>query len=565
MNFFLQQLEHFIDESLLIQGEDLFAQLGVISMREIESHLWSFKVVEDELERYEVEIQITPSKVKAYSCDCETYKAKGNCKHIIASLLALRREKNEQKKKKIQKKKVDQPTKKISTQQILDQLSKEELAEVIKEFCRQNRAFALSFKARYAYKVPLFDSQDTYLQLLESTIQMARRPDRTFNKRGAGQIGKILDEMLDQMQIHLIQHLYAEVFALAQSILIKIPSLFGKIAGEEALLLPQLKANFNILTELIESPIPPALKEKIWEFLFEEFQKIVYRNHQLDGLFHPLFIRLVEDKDQQEQLLDLSESLLIQCREEAKPIAQGLYFHFVIWQKRHGPNTVKQFIDHLIEDPAELHQLIQFCIKEPAAYDKAEQFAQIAASLASSEKEKEECQAYLLKLAELQQQQDKAMQLAEELFFQTKDLVYFRKIKKAAKTDWPDYLQKMLAKIAEQPDEGAFDQVLPQLYGEEQLLDELLAFITKKPSLNLLLNFDSFLLPAYQKQLRPIYLAEVQQYLTLHLGRITSNKIRTIIQHLHGLGAHTIGNELVEIIRKEYAERSSLMEELSLF
>ncbi|MBX2871009.1 MAG: hypothetical protein KTR30_02890, partial [Saprospiraceae bacterium] len=311
MNFFLQHIERHVDESLLIQGEELYIRDGVLAMEEIEQHLWSFKVIEDDDARYEVEIQITPSKVKAYTCDCAQFQAEKNCPHIVASLLALRRRKSDEKKQKRKnKQQQSQSSRKLSIQQILDQLEREELIHIIKDFTRQNRAFALSLKARFAYKVPSVDSQKAYLQLVNSVIQMARRPDRTFNKRGAASIAKILEEMLEQMHLHLVQQQYAEVFILAQSILLKVPPILGKVQSDEALLNPPLEKVLKLLLQLIQASIPPALRERIWEFLIEEYVKIAYRNHGLDAYFHPILIRLAKEDEQEVLLLETSELML---------------------------------------------------------------------------------------------------------------------------------------------------------------------------------------------------------------------------------------------------------------
>lgn len=564
MNFFLQQIERHIDESLLIQGEDILAKDGILSLEEIESHLWAFKVIEEGDAKFEVEIQITPSKIKAFTCDCDIFKAQKNCPHIVASLLALRRRKNEEKKAKRTAKQSAKPSKKLSIQQVLDQLSKEELIEVIKDFTRQNRTFALSLKARYAYKVPSVDSQKAYLQLMNAVLQMARRPDRSFNKRGAGNIAKIMEEMVGQMQIHLLQQHYAEVFALGQSILIKIPPILGKILSEEEILQAPLENTFKVLGQLIEAPIPPALKDRIWDFCLEEVQKIAYRNHQLDHLFHPLLIKLIEDDQQQDLLLEISSRILDQYRQEEKALPQALYFHYSVWERKYGKKMIQQYIAHSVEGEAELEVLINYVIKQQD-YKKAEQFARTAIKLAKSAAEKVIYKTQLLRLAELQKNRTKSIKLAEELFLQSKEIRYFRKIKQAAAEEWPEVLQKLLLKLKKLEDNPKLNALLPQIFGEEQLIEQLLDFIKRYPSIDLLLNFDKFLLPDYQKELQPIYVAEVQNYLNAHLGRITSTKIRAIIQHLHRLGAHRIGNELVQIIRKDYAERPSLMEELSLF
>lgn len=564
MNFFLQHIERQLDESLLIQGEELYIQDGVLTMEEIEQHLWAFKVVEDNDERFEVEIQITPSKVKAFSCDCATFAKQKNCPHIVAALLALRRRKNEQKKQKRKRKQQSTSNKKLSIQQILDQLDREELVSIIKDFTRQNRALALSLKARFAYKVPSVDSQKAYLQLVNSVIQMARRPDRTFNKRGAGSILKILEEMLDQMHLHLVQQQYAEVFVLAQSILLKIPPILGKIQSDEALLNPPLEKVFKLLLQLIQARIPPALRDRIWEFLMEEFPKIAYRNHDLDIWFHPILIRLTDEPEQEVQLLEASELMLEQYRLEERPLSQALYFHYLLWEKKYGKKAGQRFLEHMAENQREQADLIYYCIKQKD-YKRATQFAKTSLKIASSPSEKVRAKTFLLKVAELQKDDKKTIKLAKDLFLASKDLSYFRKTRQAAGEEWPNIREEIIKQLEKQLSQPDTQTLLPKIFGEEELHDELLSFITKHPSLDLLINFDKYLLPEHEKRLKPIYVAEVQLYLDAHLGRISSTKIRSIIQHLHSLGAHGIGNELVQVIRKDYAERPSLMEELSLF
>ena len=565
MNFFLQHIERHVDESLLVQGEELYIKDGVLAMEEIEQHLWSFKVIEEEDARYEVEIQITPSKVKAYTCDCATFQTDKNCPHIVAALLALRRRKSEEKKQKRKKKQQQsQSSRKLSIQQILDQLEREDLIHIIKDFTRQNRAFALSLKARYAYKVPSVDSQKAYLQLVNSVIQMARRPDRTFNKRGAASIAKILEEMLEQMHLHLVQHQYAEVFILAQSILLKVPPILSKIQSDEALLNPALEKVLKLLLQLIQASIPPALRERIWEFLIEEYTKIAYRNHGLDVFFHPILIRLATEDEQSMLLLETSELMLDHYRTEDRPLAQALYFHYLLWEKKYSKKAIPRFFTHILQKSSEHSELIHYCLRQKD-YKRAEQFAKASLKVADSVAEKIKGKTFLLRLAELQEDQKKTIKLAQDLFLTSKDLSYFRKIKKAAGEEWLTIRAQVIQKLEKQLGQSDHQKLLPQIYGEEGMYDELLKHITEHPSLDVLVNFDRYLLPEYEKKLKSIYVAEVQLYLNAHLGRISSTKIRSIIQHLHSLGAHSIGNELVQIIRKDYAERPSLMDELSLF
>ena len=71
MNFPLQNLELHIEENALIEGEKLFESGEIGQLLEVERHLWIGHVA-----GYEAEVQISPSKVVAASCDCAVFAEK---------------------------------------------------------------------------------------------------------------------------------------------------------------------------------------------------------------------------------------------------------------------------------------------------------------------------------------------------------------------------------------------------------------------------------------------------------------------------------------------------------
>ena len=87
--FKLQELEEQFAEAFWLDGEDLQLAGSVRELTEVERHLWTSKVQTGQ-SKHEVEIQITPSKVKSFSCECSNFMEKGNCAHIVATLIELR-------------------------------------------------------------------------------------------------------------------------------------------------------------------------------------------------------------------------------------------------------------------------------------------------------------------------------------------------------------------------------------------------------------------------------------------------------------------------------------------
>ncbi|MEL6943545.1 MAG: SWIM zinc finger family protein, partial [Bacteroidota bacterium] len=84
MSFSLDVLEQNVDEIALVQGEELFEQNAVESLQMVEKNLWIAKVT-----NLEVELKASSRKVEAVTCECEQYRQKGICGHIVAALLAL--------------------------------------------------------------------------------------------------------------------------------------------------------------------------------------------------------------------------------------------------------------------------------------------------------------------------------------------------------------------------------------------------------------------------------------------------------------------------------------------
>ena len=58
----------------------------VTSLFQSERNIWVAKV-----DDFEVEMQISPSKVKACSCECNVFLNEKMCGHVAAGLLALRK------------------------------------------------------------------------------------------------------------------------------------------------------------------------------------------------------------------------------------------------------------------------------------------------------------------------------------------------------------------------------------------------------------------------------------------------------------------------------------------
>ncbi|RMF29260.1 MAG: SWIM zinc finger family protein, partial [Bacteroidetes bacterium] len=177
MNFPLKNLELHLPEECLVLAERLVEEHGVEELRETEKHLWVGWVA-----GLEVEVQVSPSKVLAASCECEEFQGQGMCPHVGAVLFALRREQQQRKERKRTRK---PPTRRLTVNAVIEQAPPEELLAFVRQYAKTNRAFALALKARFAGAVSTPDEREKYSRLLETALQGHRDEKDNITFRGA--------------------------------------------------------------------------------------------------------------------------------------------------------------------------------------------------------------------------------------------------------------------------------------------------------------------------------------------------------------------------------------------
>lgn len=169
MNIKLESFESHFNEELLLQGDLLYEHKQILSLKELEKHLWIAKV--NDGKEYEVEVLISPSKIKKYSCDCKFFLSNKKCEHIVAGLFALRKKKRSEKENKVEKVRVRSFPQKVRTKDLLPLVTEQELKVFLQNYLPKDKKLSLSFKARFAQKIEIQDGKNKYLQILDELIK----------------------------------------------------------------------------------------------------------------------------------------------------------------------------------------------------------------------------------------------------------------------------------------------------------------------------------------------------------------------------------------------------------
>jgi hypothetical protein len=559
MNFPLKNLEQHLPETSLVVGEQLYEQGFVGELKELERNLWVAKVVDKE-----VEIQISPTKVKACTCECSIFKEKKLCEHIGAMLLALRKEKERQKKANPPKVKKKSAPKRLTVAAILDNAPPGQVYSFLKAYAKANRQFSLALKARFAGVVPMDNIHEKYRQLLEASIKGNRLTNGTISYRGWQQLVKLCKELMGQTDDAIALENYLEGAMILQSIIEKITPVIGKSKGDETILQQYVEVAFLKIEELLKAQPAPDLREIIWEFCLQESTKATYRAHGVAAHFFELMHLISDDNEKVETLLESIDNELIKKTLTENYRANLLILKFNLLNK----SDVKTAIDSFISDNIATPNFLVFVIKkslENGEIKRAKTLAQKGLKQKFSTLINIQIEYFLLEIALAEKNQKKIVHYAYRQFLAKKDFQFYKILKENYTEDWSEMVEQIFTEIAKMPFSMLKRDVQAHIYVEEKRWGDLLEYITNFKSINLLQRYDKLLLTDFRKEIKDLYLVFIKSYLTNHLGRKPAVKTREILLHLFDIGEAKLASKIVRQLRKDFAERGALLEELKVF
>ncbi len=563
MNFPLQHIEAYIDEAALIEGEQLIDEGRVLGLHEAERHFWLAQVQHDRT--YEVEVKISPSKVRAVSCDCARFRETGQCGHIAAVLLLLRRELTiASPTPEPTPPPAPEPARRLTTGAVLEEVSHEDLLAFVKQYAKTNRNFALALKARFLPQVAGMDSREKYLLLLDSTIAAVRRPDRTFNQRGAAKIHKILLEIHHQIEEAVVQGYLAEAVVMAQSIIEKTTPLLRKLESRQEEIQLQIKRAFQVLQQILTKTPPPALREDIRAYCLRECRKLLYRNNRLTPYFYQVLMQAAQDPEHDQQLLDLLDEQLARYPLDNRELARMLFLKYTLLEKLDRRADLHGFVR--TEAPgAEVLLLLLRQLWQKDRPEQAKTLALNALKATTDERQAAAIRELLLEIAEAEGDAAAVIAYAEAQLLYNLDFAGLANLKKAAGEGWVSYRPALLTKIKTLEATPAQARLLATIYQTEGLYAELLALLRTTRSIELVGDFGHLLLPHERAGVFALYKTLFEDYLHGHVGRKPSEKVRKIIRRLHQHGAKDMVEALVSHLLQSFPERHTLVEELAGF
>lgn len=566
MNFPIRDLEFHVEDALLERAEQLIDLQAVHQFQEVERHLW-VALVKDQ-ETFEVEVQISPSKLKAFTCECEQEKTNDLCAHVVVILILLRQKAKAKqavvKEKKAVKAKAKTPNR-ITTATILDLVKPNELKAFIKKYASQDRTFTLMLKAQFAHIVPGHDEKEHISKVLANAIKGVKRPGKPITASGVKLVQRVVNTLHQQSEEAQYKKHYADVFESLTAIISQVAVLCGAVKSDTVL--PKLiEQAYSSLGKLVKSNIAPQLETEVWEFLINESQRPTYYLNELWPDLFALMQKMSTTNARQEQFIAILDELEKERFAQKNTIVRSgiLNTKMSVLNLQENKVALDVFLKQHMNDKEVLHSAIKLSI-EKKDWKKVKQLASYGLSKNVADPDDISLHKFLLESATHLREKKAVIKHALVCFQEDYDFKYIELIKSHSAKKWLKIRDQLIVDLKAKKFNVETRNCIAKLLADEKLDQELLTYVESTMSLDLLNKYDDALRISYKNKLPDLYKKLIYNYLNNYLGRQAAIKVRKSIEHLLAQDQTKLANSLVSEIRLNYKERHSLLEELGKF
>lgn len=546
----LKDFEFSINPNTWNTAQDLVAEGRVKSIREVEKHFW-VALVEDEEGRFEVEMMLTPHKIKAFTCECWSAGRRLMCAHVAASLLKVRQflEKKTEEKKELREQPAKSEPGRLTVQAVLEVADPEALLDFVRQYARRDRDFALALKTWFAGA--LDPGRNPFVQLLDSAIP--RQGVASLREPDFRRLRKTLDDLGRQLRAATAEQNFPLAFQIATAVLQRIGPLTGKFDGEKrAQLVQYLQNGLERLAELPPERLSPELAELCWTAVFDQASRGLFPQ-ELDRDLVRFIVPATSDPARFEAVRHLfdhtpfpSNSLVLHL------------FTASLANRGQVEGLIRVLADYL-DKPALLYETVfqlHYLHLDTAALQAGEYFLPLTRFSAAQRRSLEDL---LLHIADKTGDHPRKLALLRRRFLQFPTPELLQGMRLSAGDNWPDLLEELIADLRRENKNGPLAQVL----AETRRFDDLKALLQLSGDFALFQQFEFLLLEVDKDFVRDQYAEVLSAYLRQHFGRQASAWVRDRLSALLARSETDLVLELIRELCHRFEDRHTLPDELA--
>jgi uncharacterized Zn finger protein len=561
----IQELVNHIPFEILEPGQKYFDNGNILQLNQGRNGTW-YAEVEGNYGNYDVEIKTdNKNNVTNYCCNCPCDGA--ICKHIAAVALAI----NEKNTIPISS---DEKTLEESWEQLIKNASPKDLRNFMLDYGVKNQDFRHQINLTFS-KPPSVQDADN-IPYYQSQINEIFD---NYDYRGFIDYHSSYNAMSDVSQFQIKADDYFskgnlnEAFCISAAIAMESVKAIQYIDDSSGECGEAIYESFRVIENILSSKISTVLKEKIFNWLYEQVQNYDYRDYGVGDSLEPLFFETAARLKQMDIAYKFIDAAINQLDKE-DGWSKKYYLHNYLEQKikllKSEGRTAEA--DHIIDTNLCFQEFRKIRV-EQALYesnpDKAEKLILDGIKVAEQENAYGTVHQWKDQLLELYKKQKKAFKynkLAKELFVEnTSDIKYFKIYKQTSPKDgWEDQRNTLIAELKNKK-RGYYRGIslddLAQIYIEEQMIEELFKIVSSSNSIHSIIKYTNHLKSKYPAELLEHYKAAIETQAKATGRNVYKELVQYLKQMANLKGGLSAARALKRSLLDKYKNRPAMKEE----
>ncbi len=540
----LRDFEHHIPAAVWQAAEKLLRNQAVRRLEEIERHFWVTTVADGE-NLLETEVIITPSKVKAFACECWEDGRHLICPHIAVALYKIRQYlAQKERERQMQAQAAEEARgRRLKVDNILAKVNKDDLLAFVRHYADKDPTFALALKAHFASK--LRSTEDQYTAVIRSALPESTK-ERPLKPAEMRRARLALDALMSQL--HAGDTLVA--FHISLAVLQQLaPRAATAEASQREWLLNYCRQALQLLTTA--DMLPPEQRERTWQVLLELFLETPYPQELEPDTLRFLASMARDDEHYQHIRKHFDEAPL----PTPTPV---LALFSVALAERTQYAVLERILEAHLDEPT----------RPLAVLEMLAQLGYLAAFLPPgmalwqreclAPRQQTALEKRLLDAAEKAGDTDHQSTILRRRFCRQGDAHTLSRLRQISGAHWPDTRALLFEELRSQK---ATDKLALMLAHEEDL-STLSALLQETADLDLLQRYEHLFFEERPDFVQQAYVHGISHYLNAHFGKQAADYARQYLAALVNKGHTALATQIAQALIDRFPERTYLPDEL---
>ncbi|TLX74660.1 hypothetical protein E9993_12145 [Labilibacter sediminis] len=512
----IQELINIIPFEILQRGQNYFDNGNILQLNQSSDGIW-YAEVEGNYGNYEVEVKADNNSESAdYYCDCPYDGA--ICKHVAAVALAINEEKT------IAISSNDGEADEESWEQLIKNAKPKDLRNFMLDFGVKNQDFRHQIKLTFSKPVSVENADNIpYYQNQINGIFDNYDYRGFIDYRSSHKAMIDINKFLIMVDDYYSKGNLNEAFCISAAIAmegVKAIQYMDDSSGECG---GAIYEAFQVIENILNNSKPSdELKERIFNWLYEQVQNSDYRNYGVGDSLEPLFFDTAASLKQMDIAYKFIDEKIIELDKE-DGWSKKYYLESYLGQKinllQSEGRTAEA--DNIIDSYLHFEKFRQIRVEQALSANNPEEAEQLildGIKIAQQDDAPSTVHQWKDRLLELYKQQKQAFKynkLARELFIEnTSDIKYFKIYKQTSSKDsWEEKRDKLIAELNNKK-RGYYSGIslddLAKIYIEEQMIDELFAIVCSSNSIDTIIKYTNHLKLKFPAELLDYYKAAIE-------------------------------------------------------